>query len=127
MPYDGTEYTGDPILAVIDRVDQLICDEAHWGHKTDQQAPEPSRAKVWQDPDVHCPVTALWACGIGDWEGPEFSYFTKAVLAIDPAYDFDSIPTYNDAKCRTFPDIKALIRKARELRLADIMGTVDAI
>ncbi len=130
MPYDGTEYTGDPILAVIDRVDRLICDEEHWGQGNSDTRP----LHGWPSPnDRHCPRTALTACGVPWCDEPCLvdDYFQRAVTEISPQSvcgpDGDwAIPTYNNAPERTFPEIKALIRKARELRLADIMETVDA-
>ncbi len=130
MPFDGQTYTGDPILAVIDRVDQLICDEDHWGqgdwggvycpkHQILTMAPAGGGVR-------HCPRTALFECEANDaaWDHID-NYFTRAVNEIAP--EFPDVPAYNNAPERTFEDIKALIRKARELRLDDIMETVDAI
>ena len=116
MPFDGTEYTGDPILAVIDRVDELICDEEHWFQGT------VGRTKPMRNAGGNgiCPILAFNRIE-GGW-GAE-PYFYRAVKLQG---NYPSIPVYNNADERTFPEIKALIRKARELRLADIMETVDA-
>ena len=120
MPFDGTEYTSsDPILKVIDRVAELICDEEHWW-----QAPGPVRVVDGRQAS-HCPVTAIAACGfnvVGD--APEIDYIWRALQDITGG-KHSSIPDYNNAPARTFPEIKALIAKARELRLADIMETAD--
>ena len=120
MPFDGTEYTGDPILAVIDRVNELICDEEHWWQASrDVRVVDGKQAS-------HCPVTAISACGCSiSYRGAEMNYFHRAVEHITGIRWFP-IPCYNNAPERTFPEIQALIRKARELRLADIMETVDA-
>ena len=117
MPLDGQTYTGDPILAVIDRVDRLICDEEHWW----QAGSGRDNAGILE----HCPVTAFQE-GVGMsnqemWASPAWQYIVRAL----PPGAF-SVPTYNNAPERKFSDIQALIAKARELRMADIMETVDA-
>lgn len=125
MPWDGQTYTGDPILAVIDWVDRLICDEEHWG----QGYPGKDGYSLSPSTGRHCPITALFWQGIGmDACNLAEPYFAKAVYGIKPDTRREQwpVPGYNNAPERTFADIKALIRKARELRLADIMETVDA-
>ncbi len=129
MPFDGQTYTGDPILAVIDRVDELICDEEHWGQGGGRTT-RPLRIGG-ERTGRHCPRTALtelrvpWQAGFCQVD----DYFRHALIAIDQRFAYwgkAAVPDYNNAPERTFPEIKALIRKARELRLADIMETVDA-
>ena len=115
MPFDGTEYTSsDPILKVIDRVAELICDEEHWWVPGRRNA-------VWGQ----CPVTAISKARSEQSAAPPHNevraYFSLAVPG--PSND---VPAYNNADERTFPEIQALIAKARELRLADIMETADA-
>lgn len=123
MPFDGSEfYADDPILKIIDRVDELICDEEHWGIGTcGRTLPRPIDKTLAGG--RHCPITALQAVGSHDYSNiSAFGYLQKAT----EMKGFQSIPKYNNADNRTFLEIKVLINKARELRLADIMETADA-
>ena len=120
MPFGGSEfYADDPILRVIDRVDALICDEEHWGQKDSATRPLQPMNGRW------CPALAVHF-GVGGniaETSQAYRYIRRAVRQEKSIF----VSAYNDAPERTFPEIKALIAKARELRLADIMETADAL
>ncbi len=127
MPLDGDTYTDDKILNIIDQVDKLICDEAHWGQGSEFGQ---SIKRQLQEPVVggghrHCPRTAMFK--IADGLAAD-RYFARAVVEIAPEYIYreglsgetHSIPDYNNAPGRTFEEIKHLIATARALRIKDM-------
>ena len=103
-------------------MDELICDEEHWFQGNSGRS-KPS----WYGDNSHCPVTAIDHVLHGEelGAGPSYDAVRKYFGLAVPGPSVN-VPYYNNADERTFPEIKALIRKARELRLADIMETVDA-
>ena len=110
----------DPVLQIIDRMDEIIYDEAHWGQG------------VWSGGNAgrplssvrNCPMTAL-SIAVHP-PAPLFQqvreYLTRAVPPI--AHIENDYPAkigfYNNRPERTFAEIKQLIAKARGLRLADL-------
>ncbi len=129
MPFDGTEYTpDDPIIVIIDKVGRLICTEDHWGLGTIGRfdVPVPKGRELNRKENRYCPVTAVSALRHDGLDIKDMvralSYFSRAVAKLSNC--FTSTPRYNNAPGRTFSEIKILIAKARELRLADIFEKV---
>ncbi len=119
MPLDGTTYTDDKILNIIDRVDKLICDEAHWGIGTcGRTKPIPLDRQLDRSKGRFCPVTALTHLGVFGIDAFPLVYLGMAAEILGG--EGISIPSYNNADDRTFEEIKHLIATARALRVKDM-------
>lgn len=104
----------DQVLRTIDGVSALIRDEDHWGQGISGRNTPTMRPL---GSERHCPATALTEIGYG-YEAT-WDYFDRAVELL--AGEGVHVCEYNNADERTFPEIVALIARARALRVAALM------
>ena len=117
MPFRFT-FKPDPILQAIEGVDQLIDTEEHWG----QGGWSGGSTTRLLGHGRRCPRTALYA-HLGSAFSPLFpttlAYFVRALPKADDALN-GCVAFWNNRPERTFSELKAMIARARDLRLDEL-------